>query len=268
VIEPVTSVLVERAHQVQGLPRMVSMSLAAHGVLIAALVLLPVFRPSHSADDLRPVMTISLGGVPGPANGGRNMMSTPSRPQPKVAEAAKADPVIKPPTAKPSQMVLAERTTKPVKPPKTPPKPAVEAPPSSAITPPKVPFGADAAGTQAASDPNRGLGFGGLSTGGGTGAGGYLDVANFCCPDYLVTMIQLVQNNWTARQEVAGETLVKFRILRDGRLTEIELEKSSGYAALDLTAQRALFLTQRLPPLPAAFPESHLTVHLRFPYQR
>jgi TonB family protein len=83
-----------------------------------------------------------------------------------------------------------------------------------------------------------------------------------------VTMLQLVQANWYARQEVAGETIVKFRILRDGRLTEIELEKSSGYAALDLMAQRALFNTQRLPPLPAAFPEAHLTVHLRFPYQR
>ena len=122
--------------------------------------------------------------------------------------------------------------------------------------------------SQPVPNPNQGLGFGGLSTGGGTGAGGYLDVANFCCPDYLVTMLQLVQSNWMARQEVSGETLVEFRIQRDGRLTDIELEKSSGYAALDLTAQRALFMTQRLPPLPSAFPDDHLTVHLRFPYQR
>jgi TonB family protein len=61
---------------------------------------------------------------------------------------------------------------------------------------------------------------------------------------------------------------VKFRIQRDGRITEIELERSSGYAGLDLTAQRALFLTQRVTPLPSAFPDDHLTVHLRFPYQR
>jgi hypothetical protein len=48
----------------------------------------------------------------------------------------------------------------------------------------------------------------------------------------------------------------------------VELEKSSGYAALDLTAQRALLLTKQLPPLPAAFTEPSLTVHLYFDYQR
>ena len=99
------------------------------------------------------------------------------------------------------------------------------------------------------------------------GAGSYLDVQNFCCPDYLVTMLQLIQGNWNARQQVSGETMVMFRIQRDGRLTDIELERSSGYPALDLTAQRALFLTQRVPPLPSAFPDDHLTVHLRFEYQ-
>ena len=44
---------------------------------------------------------------------------------------------------------------------------------------------------------------------------------------------------------MTGEAVVVFRIQRDGRLTDIELERSSGYPALDLTAQRALFLTQR-----------------------
>ena len=266
-MEPVTSVLVERAHDVQGLPRMVTVSLVAHAALIAVLILFPVLSP-RAAEDLRPVMTISLGGVPGPQAGGMTMMSRPSQGIATLPEPVKPAKVIMPPTAKPPAMVLPEPGAKPVKPaPRSPARPTIEPPPSAAITPPRVPFGGSAAQTDA-DNPNRGLGFGGLSTGGGSGQGGYLDVANFCCPDYLVTMVQLVQGNWSARQEVAGETLVKFRILRDGRLTEIELERSSGYAALDLTAQRALFLTQRLPPLPSAFPEDHLTVHLRFPYQR
>jgi len=81
-------------------------------------------------------------------------------------------------------------------------------------------------------------------------------------------MLQVVQKNWNAKQQVGGEALIKFRIQRDGRVTDIELERSSGYAALDLTAQRALFMTQRLPALPAAFSENQLTVHLRFQYQR
>ena len=46
---------------------------------------------------------------------------------------------------------------------------------------------------------------------------------------------------------------MKFTIQRDGRLTDIALEKSSGYSALDLTAQRAIYTTRQLPPLPAGF---------------
>jgi TonB family protein len=109
------------------------------------------------------------------------------------------------------------------------------------------------------------MGFG-LSTGGG-GAGGYLDVGNFCCPEYLTTMIQLVQRNWNSKQRIAAANMVKFTILRDGSLSGVELEQSSGYAALDLASQRALIVTRQLPPLPAAFPNESLTVHLRFQYQ-
>ena len=148
-----------------------------------------------------------------------------------------------------------------------PPKPPAAVSPEQAAAA-AGPQAADAARRQPDVNPNRGMGFGGLSTGGGVGSGSYLDVANFCCPDYLVTMLQLVQGNWSARQAVGGEALVVFRIQRDGRLTDIELERSSGFPALDLTAQRALFLTQRVPPLPSAFPDDHLTVHLRFEYRR
>ena len=113
----------------------------------------------------------------------------------------------------------------------------------------------------------RRTGFG-LSTGGGGGTSGYLDVQNFCCPDYLATMIQLIQRNWNGRQSTPGATLMKFTIQRDGRLTDVELERSSGYFALDQTAQRSLLVTRQLPPLPGAFPEPSLTVHLTFQYER
>lgn len=112
-----------------------------------------------------------------------------------------------------------------------------------------------------------GVAFAGLTTGGG-GTSGYLDVANFCCPEYLATMIQLIQRNWTAKQQVAGDTVVKYIIQRDGRLTNVEIERSSGYFALDQTAQRALLVTRQLPALPPQFTESTLTVHLTFRFER
>lgn len=260
-MEAVTAVLVERATGQRGLPRMVTVSLAAHVALVASIVTWSGLAPVSSGKELRPVMTVSLGGASGPRAGGMTMMGRPIQtiaPLPKVGSPA---PLRRPETAAPAMIMPASKATSV----RVTPKPvrAADTDPSRVAYP-----GAAKPVQSAEVNPNQGMGFGGLSTGGNGGAGGYLDVQNFCCPDYLVTMLQLVQKNWNARQEVNGETIVKFRILRDGRVTEIELEQSSGYAGLDLTAQRALFLTQRVLPLPSAFPDDRLTVHLRFPYQR
>lgn len=266
-MEGVTGVLLERAHHAGGLPRMITLSLCAHTAFFAVLILVPAFRGSQPVEDLRPVMTVSLGGAPGPRAGGMTMMGRPIQSTAPLADVRRPAPVRRP-AEQPPAMVLPVPSRAPVKVPPKGPAPRTQAPAAAAApaVAARQPFGA--AAPAEAPNPNQGLGFGGLSTGGGTGTGGYLDVANFCCPDYLVIMLQVIQNNWTARQEVGGETLVTFTILRDGRITGIELERSSGYAALDLTAQRALFLTQRVPPLPSAFRDDHLTVHLRFQYRR
>ena len=263
-MEAVTSVLLERARHDTGLPRMVSASLAGHIALMAVLVAVSAISGRTRGPDEREIMTISLGGAPGPNAGGMTMMGSPARPRVEAPPepVKKPSPVVPPPAAAKPEMTLPTST----RPAKTPPKPAKPAASGVATAAPAAPA-AGAPGGEAL-NPNRGMGFGGLSTGGGMGAGSYLDVKNFCCPDYLVTMLQLIQSRWDARQQVSGEAVVVFRIQRDGRLTDIELERSSGFPALDLTSQRALFLTQRVPPLPSAFPDDHLTVHLKFEYRR
>ena len=55
--------------------------------------------------------------------------------------------------------------------------------------------------------------------------------------------------------------------LRNGTIQSPQVERSSGFAALDNSSMRALQLT-RLAPLPAAFENPTLTVHLRFDYTR
>ena len=60
---------------------------------------------------------------------------------------------------------------------------------------------------------------------------------------------------------------MKFTILRNGTIQSPQVERSSGFAALDNSSMRALQLT-RLAPLPAAFENPTLTVHLRFDYTR
>ena len=114
----------------------------------------------------------------------------------------------------------------------------------------------------------RGQGCGtGLSGGGGAGLGAKLDVANFCCPEYLTTMVDLIQRNWNSKQQVTGATTMRFVIQKDGRIVDATIERSSGNQSLDFFSQRALALT-KLPPLPDGYPERALTVHIVFPYER
>jgi TonB family protein len=81
-------------------------------------------------------------------------------------------------------------------------------------------------------------------------------------------MVQKIRGNWNDQAETTGVAIVKFTIQRDGTLTAIQLEKSSGYVALDLNAQRAVFATRRLPALPDGFSNPTLTVDLTFEYKR
>ena len=114
----------------------------------------------------------------------------------------------------------------------------------------------------------RGQGFG-LSSSGGTGAGVRLDITgDFCCPAYLEAMKQQIERNWDRRAEMPAFTVMKFTIMRDGTVRDVELEKRSGIYDLDSRAQRAMVLTPRLAPLPAQFVNPTLTVHLTFEYTR
>jgi TonB family protein len=251
-VDAVTPILVERAREPPGLRNMVVLSVIVHAVATAMLLMMPA--PSMQDDSLKNVMTISLGGAPGPRNGGMTNMS--ARAAETAPDAAKLPQA--PAATKAPEMVLPTKK-EPLKPSPSKASPDARARP--------VPKAAEATQGDARIDTRaKGVGFG-LTTGGG-GATGFLDVANFCCPEYLATMIQLIQRNWDAKQNFAGLTRIKFTIQRDGRLTDVQLEQSSGYFALDQTAQRAIVLTRQLPPLPAQFPEPTLTVHLNFPYER
>ena len=112
----------------------------------------------------------------------------------------------------------------------------------------------------------RGQGFG-LSSAGGVGGPVQLDVTNFCCPDYLAQIVTVIQRIVGPEPGRVGSTTVKFTIARDGTIQAAQVERPSGFIALDNSALRAVQIT-RLPPLPAAFQNPTLTVHMRFDYQR
>ena len=53
----------------------------------------------------------------------------------------------------------------------------------------------------------------------------------------------------------------------DGTISDVAAEEGSNQL-LNLASQRAVIVTQRVPPLPGAFTPPQLTLHLVFQYQR
>lgn len=258
--EAVSSILHDRAKEADGLSRMLMLSLAAHVSVAAAFLLMPSDWRSRTAPETA-VMTVSLGGAEGPDTGGMTTMA--DRAVQSIAKPDAPKVMETPPAAKAPEMVEPEKLTKPaVKPPNIA-KPRDK---STARTPTS---GAEIkAGSANVKTGGAAIPFGGLAQGGGGAGGVRLDVQNFCCPEYLALMVQKIKQNWNANQGATGQPEIKFTIRRDGVLTNVELEKSSGQALLDLEARRAVHKTAQLPPLPKEFPGTLLTVHLSFDFQR
>ena len=262
--ESISDILVDRARVADGLSRMVIVSLTAHAMLIAGLVLTPAkWRVATIPPTVTP-MTIVLGGGTGPDTGGMTPIS--DRPVQVEAPSETKPAPVAPPAPKVPEMV--EPAAKPA--PKTPAKPVTKPiDKSTARKPnsgPEIKAGAAKADTGGAPIPAFGLTR--PSGGGAANSGAYTDYANFCCPTYLTQMTDLIRRNWNNNQGATGEVLVKFTIQRDGTLSNVQVEKSSGNALLDLESQRALAKTRALPPLPREFTENTLTVHLTFDYHR
>jgi len=260
----VTDVIRDRMQEPRGLQATTAVSALLHGVALTAIVLVSGGVFGGRALPPRSVMTISLGGGNGgPENGG--MTSIGARPVQAVTppEEVKRPEPVRPPAARTPAMTLPKPGAAPTK----TAAPVVKEAPDAARGRTPTRGEVTSAGSAIAETGARGQGFG-LSTGGGLGSGSRLDVADFCCPDYLMLMVEKIRSNWNARAGNVGEVMVTFTIDRDGRIGGVAQETSSGNAVLDLNAMKALVTTRQLPPLPSAFPNPSLTVHLNFQYTR
>jgi len=244
--------------------RMLAVSTATHVFLIGFLVLTQssLFRGASETDpDV--VMSIRLGGPEGPGEGGLTPLG--GRPVQELLplQEASRPQWIQPPTPTQPEMVL------PVEEPARRLEPDTEvqtvAEEARGRTPTKGPELLD--GSSMADTGLEGIGVG-LSGGGLGGSSGEISLSDFCCPDYLSTMIQLIRRQWNSDQEVPGVTVIRFTIARTGIIEGVGIDRSSGYLALDMSAQRAVLLTTQLPPLPSGFTGQDLTVTLTFEYRR
>jgi TonB family protein len=254
--EAVTDVIVSRAQQPDGLKTMLVWSVAIHALVVAGAVLMP---QGDLEEAPRTVMTISLGGSPGPKTDGMNQMGG----RAVQAVAPEVPRVVAPPAPVRPKMTLPDPRSKPrvVERPRP-----TQAPDES--TSRTVSTGAETReGSTRVETQVRGQGFG-LAQGGGFGGGIEVDVANFCCPEYLGQVRDLIQKNYNPRQDFTGMTKMMFTIQRNGLITDIKTERPSGYARLDLASLRALQATERVPELPRQYTNQSLTVHLIFEYRR
>ena len=257
-MDAVSEVLIARRPKDDGLGSMLGASAMAHVAAVVLFLFLPAWWFGVESKPPATIMQISLGGPISPDKSGMETLGGRTIQQAVPVEAKKAIEPVRPPSAKPPEMV---------EPTKAPPKKVtpnkVEAKDPRSNRPTK---GAEVQkGSSIAETGARGMGFG-LSSGGG-GTGGRLEVSDFCCPEYLTTMAALIKSNWNSQVGAVGRTHLRFVIQRDGRIVDITVEQSSGNEAMDLFARRALLLT-KLPPLPGGFTDPALAVHLYFDYTR
>ncbi|HZT77753.1 MAG TPA: TonB family protein [Vicinamibacterales bacterium] len=260
----VTDVLRDRMHEPAGLNRMIAVSIAVHAVLVAWILFAPNGLLGVRTEAPRQVMTISLGGGgDGPRNGGMTAIASRPVQQAIPPEEIPKREAVRPPAAKAPEMTLPTKNARPTK---AQPAPQVYSAPDGAKgrTPTK---GTQVSGGQSlAFTGAKGEGFG-LSSGGGPGSGSTLDVGDFCCPDYIALMVERIRSAWNGNQGGTGMVKVKFTIQRNGSIANASVENGSGNAVLDTAALRAVLATRTLPPLPDAYPNPTLGVHLNFEYQ-
>ena len=102
---------------------------------------------------------------------------------------------------------------------------------------------------------------------GGVGGGSAFD-QDFAYAYYGQTMIGRIHQSWQPTPIIRGTTvvIVRFTILKNGSVHNVEIAQSSGDSRLDRNSMRAVILADPMPPLPNSFPHDRVGVHLRFTY--
>ncbi|HYN19890.1 MAG TPA: TonB family protein, partial [Thermoanaerobaculia bacterium] len=92
---------------------------------------------------------------------------------------------------------------------------------------------------------------------------GSLDNPDFTYAYYLDRLLSLIDAQWLRPPMGSGvKAVISFNINRDGSMSELRVEQSSGYNSFDLAALRAVQNAAPFPPLPRAYKHDDLGVHL------
>ncbi|MGB9835869.1 MAG: TonB family protein [Candidatus Saccharicenans sp.] len=254
-------------------------------VIIFALVGFSNYLTAPSKKGLVHYVNLNFVGLPGggggsgSGGGGGGTGGAPGKPQEQPAAAAKKEtmkeltvPQKAAPPAGTSLRHPVEKAKSKTK--ETPKKAEISAPVPGATS-----AGSKEAGVTEGSGGTGGGGGGsglriGVGEGGGGGGFGYgygdpLGTGSFPYTYYLQIIIDRVSSNWfTAinNLDFTGEyqSVIYFKILRNGQIADLKIEQPSNLPALDLTARRAVELAAPFPPLPRDYENDYLVIHLIF----
>ncbi|HEX6201933.1 MAG TPA: energy transducer TonB [Thermoanaerobaculia bacterium] len=260
-LAPVEQVLADRA--AANPTPLARVGLATAAALHVALVAAAVFVPGLTEDKRQPMEFVPVALVPAQALGtGRQ---PPPAPEPEPAAAA-AEPEPEPPAAEPEP---AMPPPTPAREPERRPEPRPDPAPSRPSDPRPAPSSSADSGDSGDSSgepgdrPGSPLGSPSGTSGLGARLAGVGD-PSFTYGYYLDRMLALIERNW--RRPPTGDALpevaITFRIHRDGRVGDVEVETSSGVRAFDLAGLRAVENASPLPPLPAGYRKDSLSVRL------
>jgi protein TonB len=91
-----------------------------------------------------------------------------------------------------------------------------------------------------------------------------LNATDFPFAWYLSRVQAKVTERWVGKALPGQQPVAVFEINRDGQVSGLAIEKSSGNSYYDQAALRAITEANPFPPLPAEFPGKTIRVHLGF----
>jgi TonB family protein len=266
--------------------RAVFLSLTAHIAIFLLAVLSPRLPKPSRKGMIHYVNVVSFPGGGGPAGGGGGEENIAETPLPKretlrdltTQQKIQQEPdttfrhpvdkpkkETKPKTEKKASIQKPQPVTK-KKPPDTSPKESSEkAPGKKSGTGSGVRIGGSGSGT------------GGSGSGSGAGSGSafssQIGLSNFPYTYYLQNIINRVSGNWFTSlvdPGISGSFMVTvhFRIHKNGQVSDLKVEETSGIRSLDMSALRAIQSSAPFPPLPRAYEDEYLGIYLIFEHSK
>jgi len=97
------------------------------------------------------------------------------------------------------------------------------------------------------------------------------DTRGFDLKAYLNRLVEEVRTNWfrqipESAERRKGRVDVRFRVMRDGHITNVKFDTNSGDQTLDRSAYGAILASNPLPPLPRQFACEFIDLRFRFFY--